>query len=97
MPSLKDIDWEAPPAFIHRGVTLELTCGACPEQYDAYDAQGVQIGYFRLRHGRFTVETPDCGGTLVYSVDTIGDGIFNNDERDRHLKAGVDAILDQGL
>ena len=40
---------------------LVLTCGACPEQYDAFDGER-QVGYLRLRHGHFTVTCPDVGG-----------------------------------
>jgi hypothetical protein len=72
-------------------IRLRRTCYACPEQYDAYDGDE-KVGYLRLRHGSFTVESPDCGGTLVYSASPLGDGIFEDDERDYHLRFAVDAI-----
>ena len=65
--------------------------GACSEQYDAF-IEGEQVGYLRLRHGRFTVECPDCGGYLVYSANTNGDGSFEKTERDYYLSFAVDAI-----
>ena len=36
-------------------IELVKTCGACPEQYDAY-FEGYQVGYLRLRHGTFRVD-----------------------------------------
>ena len=80
---------------IIEGLRLEMTCGACPEQYDAYDVQGEgesSIGYLRLRHGSFTVEYPDVGGELVYSAHPKGDGIFYKEERDYYLTAACKAL-----
>lgn len=71
---------------------LVRTSYACPEQYDVFD-EGVQIGYLRLRHGHFTAEYPDVWGKLVYEADTIGDGIFENGERDLHLAKALGAIM----
>lgn len=73
-------------------ITLELTCYACPEQYDAYDPHGHQIGYLRLRHGAFTVEMPDVGGRLVYEAEPQGDGRFTDEERPRYLLAAKQAL-----
>jgi hypothetical protein len=75
------------------GIRLEMTCSACPEQYDAYiDDQ--KVGYLRLRHGRFTVEVPDPGGKLVYSAHTVGDGAFHDAaEADYYLTQAKLAIL----
>lgn len=67
-------------------IELVQTCDACPEQYDAF-INGKQIGYLRLRHGHFTVQYPDVGGELVYSSETKGDGMFDDDEREGHLIA----------
>ena len=69
-----------------------MTCGACPEQYDAF-LDGEQVGYLRLRHGHFSVECPDSGGTEVYAAKTKGDGLFYEDERDFHLSMAARAIL----
>lgn len=73
-------------------IKLEKTCHACPEQYDMYIGDEI-VGYFRLRHGRFTVEYPNCGGELVYESYPNGDGVFDNNERAYHLHNGVTAIL----
>ena len=73
-------------------IRLNQTCGACPEQYDALDENGRQVGYLRLRHGYFTVEVPDCGGTVVYEAEPDGDGLFDPGERQRYLDAAVAAI-----
>lgn len=69
-------------------IRLKRTCYACPEQYDAYDGDR-RVGYLRLRHGNFTVECPDAGGTLVYHATPNGDGIFDNGERDHYLRFAV--------
>lgn len=76
-------------------IKLELTCSACPEQYDAF-IDGRKVGYLRLRHGRFTAEAIDQDGRYeeVYYAATEGDGIFESDERDVHLsnaKLAIDA------
>ena len=81
-----------PDQFDHAGIRLVLTCGACPEQYDATDQQGRQVGYLRLRHGGFSVECPGCRGDLVYTAEPRGDGEFYDDEREQHLRAACEAI-----
>lgn len=73
------------------GYDLELTCSACPEQYDVYK-DGKQVGYLRLRHGYFVASYLDCGGETVYESATDGDGIFMDDERDRHLFNAIQAL-----
>lgn len=39
------------------GLRFELTCGACPEQYDVYNGE-TQVGYVRLRWGGSTLRLP---------------------------------------
>lgn len=73
-------------------IVLKLTCGACPEQYDAF-LDGKQVGYLRLRHGEFRVDYPECGGETIYRASPKGDGAFDSDERDYYLRFAVDAIL----
>lgn len=73
------------------GIRLEMTCQACPEQYDAF-VEDELVAYLRLRHGTFTVEMPDAGGTLVYSARTNGDGAFDESEREHHLRMAKEAI-----
>lgn len=71
---------------------LELTCSACPEQYDVFDGDKT-VGYLRLRHGHFSASAPYCGGETVYSAGTRGDGMFaDSQERRRHLSAAIVAI-----
>lgn len=72
-------------------ITLTQTCSACPEQYDAYK-DGQVVGYLRLRHGYFFVQCPWVGGECVYQTETKGDGIFESEEREVHLKAAIEAI-----
>lgn len=73
-------------------VRLEMTCGACPEQYDAYIGEN-KVGYLRLRHGYFTVEVPCVFGRVVYEAYTMGDGAFDASEREFHLIRAKKAIL----
>ena len=70
-------------------IKLERTCWACPEQYDAYDETGKQVGYLRLRHGRFSVTCPGPLDLEVYHAHPKGDGIFDDDEREYYLKWAV--------
>jgi hypothetical protein len=82
--------------FVINGLEFRLTCYACPEQYDVYSL-GKQIGYCRLRHGRFTVTYPDVGGVLVYSSAPSGDGCFEEHERYRELKKAAKALTKQHI
>lgn len=78
------------PVLIH-GYRLKRTCFACPEQYDVY-AGGVQVAYFRLRHGQFKAYIPDYGGYLVYEANTLGDGAFDDSERVKFLTEAILAV-----
>ena len=71
-------------------IILVQTCGACPEQYDAYYNNEV-IGYLRLRHGYFRAEHM---GEVVYEAHpNNSDGIFGDEEeRKYHLKKARKAI-----
>jgi hypothetical protein len=69
-----------------------MTCYACPESYDVF-LEGTQIGYLRLRHGHFTAVYPDVGGVLVYQADPVGDGIFQDSEREHYLVHAIEALL----
>jgi len=73
------------------GVRLVLTCGACPEQYDAFVGEE-RVAYLRLRHGYFYASCPWVEGETVYESNTRGDGIFDSEEREKELKAAVAAI-----
>lgn len=77
---------------MENGIVLKKTCEACPEQYDAYYGP-VKVGYLRLRHGHFTVHCPDHGGKGVYIAQSMGDGAFFEQEREKHLHAAAEAIL----
>lgn len=74
-------------------VRLVQTCGACPEQYDAYiDGEETPSGYLRLRHGGFRA---DYNGETIFSGCPRGDGCFQDDERDRWLRKACEALLAQ--
>lgn len=73
-------------------VELHQTCSASPEQYDMY-VNGENIGYFRTRHGYFTVEYL-LNGTQVFESDIKGDSGFDSEERDFFLEEGIKAVLE---
>jgi predicted HAD superfamily Cof-like phosphohydrolase len=73
-------------------IELIQTCGACPEQYDAF-YNSIQVGYLRLRHGYFRVDYKDCGGETIYEAEPEGDGIFEDHERAQYLNAAKEAIM----
>ncbi|MFH3804336.1 hypothetical protein ACWPO4_08415 [Acinetobacter nosocomialis] len=74
-------------------VELIKTCDESPEQYDAF-FQGKQIGYLRLRHGEFRVDYPDCGDETIYqSQEMLGDGKFEDSEREYFLMKAKKAIV----
>lgn len=79
-------------AFTIHGYKLVLTCFACPEQYDVFDADGNQVGYLRLRHGTFRVDCPDAGGETVFVAYPKGDGIFEMEERYDFLMLAISHI-----
>lgn len=74
------------------GLKLVCTCGACPEQYDAFDGER-QVGYLRLRHGWFRADCPTAGDETVHEAYPKGDGVFDDeDERLAHLTEAVKKI-----
>ena len=75
-------------------IELVETCGACPEQYDAY-FNGDQVGYLRLRHGIFRVDYGFCGGDTIFTEYPKGDGCFEEDEREYYLGLASQAIMDE--
>jgi len=48
-----------------RGFKLKCTCFAAPVQYEFFDKDGNQVGYFRYRHEGLTVRSPNHRGTLL--------------------------------
>jgi hypothetical protein len=80
--------------FKYGPYTLELTCEACPEQYDVYVDHDTKVAYLRLRHGRFRCSVPDVFGTVVYESTPEGDGSFTDEERPIELQKAVDAITE---
>lgn len=80
------------PLLIH-GYRLKRTSYACPEQYDVF-ADDVHVAYFRLRHGHFRVDVPDCGGETIWTSTPAGDGVFTDAERVTELTAAILAVQD---
>lgn len=83
-----------------KGLDFQLTCVACPEQYDVFlDEQ--QVGYVRLRYGRLTACLGEVGGELIYDYDFTGFesgwlGVFpNSGVREAHLNKIADCIINR--
>ncbi len=68
------------------------TSPACPEQYEAFDEAGDQVGYLRLRHGWFRVDFPQHSGDTIYEAHPSGDGSFDDEERSFFLQQAFNAI-----
>ena len=79
--------------YSKNGLTIEGG-GACPEQYDVFK-NGKQIAYYRLRHGKFKVDYPECGGETIYEAEPSGDGIFNDNERLVYLSKAMREVLNK--
>ena len=84
-------------------IKLKQTCGACPEAYDVFLPDNTYIGYLRLRWGSFTATVdshedythPDYTRVVRYSnwdKNPVGDGMFEDSEREYFLTAGVAAL-----
>jgi hypothetical protein len=85
-------DWVWPEDKLIAGWRLACTCSACPEQYEVFNSVGEQVGYLRLRNSWFRADYPVCGGATVYSVQTKGDGIFDDNERETQLRHAIAAL-----
>jgi hypothetical protein len=79
------------PTIEINGYDIIQTCSACPEQYDVFK-DGIQVGYLRLRHGRFYASVPNCSDNIVYEACPRGDGCFYDDERIKYLTAAIKSI-----
>lgn len=80
--------------YANNGLEIKLTSEMCPEQYDVYKA-GKQVAYYRLRHGEFRVDYPECGEETIYQAQPNGDGHFPKDERILYLTRAMRAVLKQ--
>jgi hypothetical protein len=84
------------------GLFFQLTCYACPEQYDVY-FEDKQVGYVRLRGNRLYCTCPDVMGKQVYHVNFSDDsdiykGEFDTEEeRIYHLTEIAKAINNESL
>lgn len=79
--------------YAKNGLQLDLTCAACPEQYDV-SKDGEMIAYLRLRHGEFTVDCPGVGGEEIMSESPNGDGCFDTNERLLWLTKALRKIIE---
>lgn len=78
------------------GCILKLSSPAAPEAYDVFK-DGLQIGYLRLRWGKFKAYTPHYSDIVVYEAlldPTESQGGFNSeDETILHLTKGTKACI----
>ena len=79
------------PRILPENIELFQTCCAYPEQYDAIH-NGDVVGYLRLRGGYFRVDVPHCGGDTIYEANPVGDGEFEDDEREFYLEKAKQVI-----
>ena len=82
MPDLSDEAIHIRGSAAQPEISLELTCRAAPEQYDAYLGDEL-VGYIRLRFGNLSVNYPDVKGVCIYHhmfEDDPWKGCFDNDE-----------------
>lgn len=80
---------------MEKQITLVMTGGGCPEQYDALIGDEI-IGYLRLRHGSFRAEYlgyPEP--KIVCTAEPDGDGSFQEEERTRHLNRACRALIQE--
>lgn len=71
--------------MIIQGLLFELTCSACPEQYDVFKGDEM-VAYIRLRGNHLRVYYPNYGpeAELIYSVSIVDypmQGAFSSDEQ----------------
>ena len=64
---------------------FNLTCEACPEQYDVLDTENDNkiVAYVRFRWGHLSCTVPDVGGTVIYSAESRDNayrGVFSTEE-----------------
>lgn len=80
--------------YAKHGLELKITCGACPEQYEVFK-DGVQVGYYRLRHGLFRVDYPTVNKETIYEAEPLGDGIFDDSERLVYLTKAMRMVIEK--
>ena len=78
--------------YIRHGLTIQITCYSCPEQYEVFRGEK-QVAYYRLRHGSFRVDYPECCGETIYEAEPDGDGAFESYERFNYLSEAMHAVL----
>lgn len=78
--------------YLKNGLELKLTCPAMPEQYEVFK-DGKQVAYYRLRHGAFRVDYPECMEETIYEAQPMGDGIFCDNERLFYMNEAMKAVI----
>ncbi len=83
--------WARAGKFSAEDLVLNMTSGACPEQYNVMLGR-VQVGYIRIRHGMLRVDCPECGGSTVLETSVRGHGYLEDDESEEQLLLCREAI-----
>ena len=78
--------------FSRNGLKIKMTCSSHPEQYDVF-RNNLQVAYFRLRHGLFRVDFPECGVDTIFEAEPSGDGLFDDDERFFYMAKAMRVLL----
>lgn len=81
-------------------MNLEMTCGACPEQYELRSLLDMkELAYMRLRWSHFRCDYEGCGGETIYSTqidDTGWSGQFDSEEqRIEHLTNAIRKVIER--
>ncbi|MFT4148426.1 MAG: hypothetical protein QM632_06530 [Micrococcaceae bacterium] len=90
--------WEDYDELEAYNLTATCSCVAAPEQYDVLDENQKEVGYLRLRHGRFTAqaceEGEDYGKHIVYFHDLNDDSAFfyKDSDREKYTNLGLKAL-----
>jgi hypothetical protein len=80
--------------YARNDLEIKLTSYACPEQYEVF-RNDRQVAYYRLRHGEFRVDYPECGGEEILCEHPNGDGIFDENERLIYLAKAMRKVLEK--
>lgn len=76
----------------NNGLVIQRTSCMCPEQYEIF-RDGIQVAYYRLRHGEFRIDMPDHNGETLCEYWPYGDGAFGDDERMAYLVTAMRKVL----
>jgi len=77
--------------FYIKGYKFILICPGFPESYEIFK-DNKNIGYLRLRWGKFKIIIPDYRGIIIDELYPKGHGEFHDNERRYYLKESLKKI-----